>query len=144
VHGLQAPPPDPERLPRAWALGGAERFQAETMAERFTLCFSVPGVTLVFCSRLVDRQGNDAGLLAADLRPKRAFKLLRGLLQHEWRTRANGTTDRDGCFAWRGFHGAYEVTVALPDRHVERAQREFRPPDAPPVVWEIRVATPFS
>jgi hypothetical protein len=170
VHGLQAPQPDPARLPRAWALGGAERFQAEAMAERVTLCFSVPGITGVFCDRLVDLgPEGGSGLLAAEcvrpgrgcryadpgagrddpggnrclvhppLRPKRAYKLLRGLLQHEWRTRANGKTDPDGCFAWRGFHGTYEVTVALPDNRVQRAEREFTSSDALPVVWEIRV-----
>jgi hypothetical protein len=60
VHGLSAPPPDPERLPRSWALGGAERYQAEAMAERVTLCFSVPGVTGVFCNRLVDLPSDSA------------------------------------------------------------------------------------
>lgn len=54
VHGLRAPHPPTERRPRAWALGGAERFEAEAMAARITLCFSVPGVTGVFCDRLAD------------------------------------------------------------------------------------------
>jgi hypothetical protein len=139
VHGLRAPQPDPKRLPRSWALGGAERFQAQSIAERVTLCFSVPGVTGVFCDRMVDREGDDTGLLAADLRPKRAYKLLRGLLQHEWRTRVRGATDGRGEFTWRGFHGVYELTVTAPDGRTQRAERAFTPTDATPGVWEVRV-----
>jgi hypothetical protein len=140
VHGLRAPRPDPQRRPRSWALGGAERFEAEAMAARLTLCFSVPGVTGVFCDRLADPspRGDEGGLLAADLRPKRAYKLLRGLLQHEWRTRAHGTTDDDGQFTWRGYHGAYELTVTLPDGRVRRAERTFTAADAL-AVWEVQV-----
>jgi hypothetical protein len=140
VHGLRAPRGDPERRPRAWALGGAERVEAEALAARVTLCFSVPGVTGVFCDRLADHGpgGDGGGLLAADLRPKRACKLLRGLLQHDWRTRARGATDADGRFTWRGFHGIYELTVTLPDGRSFRAERAFSAADTTSALWEVR------
>jgi len=32
----------------------------------------------------------------------------------EWTTRTNGATDPAGVFAFRGFHGAYDVAVTLP------------------------------
>jgi hypothetical protein len=78
---------------------------------------SVPGVTGLFFDPLVDPQSDPAapGLLAADLRPKRAYKVLRALFQHEWRAHVRGVTDAEGCFAWRGFHGSYEVTVIWQD-----------------------------
>jgi hypothetical protein len=125
VHGLRAPRPDPERRPRAWALGGAERFEAEALAARLTLCFSVPGVTGVFCDRLVDPEleSDGSGLLAGDLRPKRAYKLLRGLLQHDWRTRAHGRTDEGGRHDTGGVASSNAVVT------VEGVVRPFREPN---------------
>src|SRR5438128_1841062 len=62
-------------------------------------------------TRRLVRSADRPGLLAPDLRPKRAYKVLRALFEHEWRTHARGDTDAEGRFHWRGFRGTYEVVV---------------------------------
>lgn len=54
-------------------------------------------------------------LFTEDGEPNGKFKAIKSLLQDMLTTRAAGQTDEDGRFAFRGFHGSYEVTVTLPD-----------------------------
>lgn len=116
--------------------GDEERWEAEQLVEWVTVCFSVLGVRAVYLDRLVDAPNLPAGLLAAGLRPKRSYKLLRGLLQREWRTYQRVVTDPRGEVSWQGSKATYELTAALPDGTPLRATRAFSPGEQDPV-WEI-------
>lgn len=52
----------------------------------------------------------------------------RRLVNDEWRTRGEGTTDRDGRFGGRAFFGSYEITVSIGSRsrslQVDHVRRE--------------------
>lgn len=50
-----------------------------------------------------------SGLLFEDMSPKPSYLALQKLIREEWRTRAEGVTDADGCFRFRGFHGSYTI-----------------------------------
>lgn len=50
-----------------------------------------------------------SGLLFDDMSPKPAYRELQKLIREEWRTNANGVTDADGFFRFRGFHGSYLI-----------------------------------
>lgn len=52
-----------------------------------------------------------SGLLFDDMRPKPAYLALKKLVREEWRTRAEGMTDADGIFRFRGFHGSYLIST---------------------------------
>jgi hypothetical protein len=51
------------------------------------------------------------GLLRFDMSPKPAYFKLKELLQEKWHTEAKAVTDTDGCTAFRGFYGTYEVEI---------------------------------
>ena len=51
------------------------------------------------------------GLVTKDMTPKRSYHVLHDLLHKEWRTSISGTTDEQGRFLFRGFHGRYRVTT---------------------------------
>ncbi len=52
-----------------------------------------------------------SGLLFEDMTPKPAYLALQNLIRREWRTQAEGVTDADGVFRFRGFHGSYLVST---------------------------------
>jgi len=56
------------------------------------------------------------GLLRKDLSPKPVYESLKKLIHQEWHTKAQGQTDADGKFAFRGFRGRYEVAVTAADK----------------------------
>ena len=60
-------------------------------------------------------RGPDAALVDLDWRVNAAGRRFEEVMA-AWRTDVTGTTDADGRFPWRGFHGTYEVTVAAPGR----------------------------
>jgi hypothetical protein len=62
------------------------------------------------------RQVAGGGLLHKDLSPKPVYESLKKLIRQEWHTKAQGQTDAAGKFAFRGFRGRYEVTVAAGDK----------------------------
>ena len=51
------------------------------------------------------------GLLRFDMSPKPAYFKLKELLQEKWHTEAKTVTDADGCTAFRGFYGKYDVEI---------------------------------
>lgn len=131
---------DPDFLPAARRLGGQERVEADWLAQLATVCFSVRDVSGLFLRRLAapNTEPDAVSLLAPDLRPKRSAQLLRGLLQHEWRTHASGITGADGTLAWEGFHGSYRVCVTHAGTVVETRQRLGPPgPDSSTVLWRL-------
>ena len=52
--------------------------------------------------------------------------MLTRLLTEEWHTAATGELTAEG-FAFRGFHGTYDVVVKLPDGSELKAQAELGP-----------------
>jgi len=92
-----------------------EALQAEVVRNLYRLWFSAPRMAGITWWNLGDGtavQGeNEAmgGLLDKDLRPKAAYAVLDELIHRAWTTRAEGTTDAAGRFAFRGFAGAYAV-----------------------------------
>jgi hypothetical protein len=53
-------------------------------------------------------------LFTEDGQPNEKYRAIKSLLQDKLTTRVAGTTDDAGRFAFRGFHGTYEVTFKLP------------------------------
>ncbi len=45
------------------------------------------------------------------MRPKPAYLALQDLVRREWRTHAEGVTDADGVFRFRGFRGSYLLST---------------------------------
>ncbi|MFA7344206.1 MAG: endo-1,4-beta-xylanase [Terrimicrobiaceae bacterium] len=92
--------------------------QADAARNFYRLWFSHPAVEGISWWNVPDggaAPGEDtvfSGLLFGDLTPKPAYHALRRLLHEEWRTNVSGTTDADGRFAFRGFHGDYAVEAA--------------------------------
>jgi hypothetical protein len=91
-----------------------ERESAGRLAELYTLCFAHAAVRGVFWHGLWDgEEGARGGLLRQDLSPRPAFRVLHKLIDVVWHTRADGVTDADGLFRFRGFFGGYRVGAAV-------------------------------
>ena len=95
------------------------------VADLYTLCFSHPSVHAIVWIGFADGDARVAnmpstqqhdlrtcGLLRGDLSPKYAFQVLRKLISTVWHTRAQGETDINGQFQFRGYFGDYRVMVA--------------------------------
>ena len=94
-------------------------FQAEAAANLYRLWFSTPKMAGVTWWNLGDGTafGNEnnalGGLVDKDMNPKPAYEALDRLINHQWKTSAEGTTAADGTFAFRGFKGGYQLTVEV-------------------------------
>ena len=55
-------------------------------------------------------RGSNAAIVNLNWTLNEAGRRYQALL-NEWTTRTNGTTDPAGAFSFRGFHGAYDITV---------------------------------
>lgn len=87
-----------------------EREAARRVTELYTLCFAHPAVRGIFWQGFWDgEKGAQGGLLRRDFSPTAAFRLLQKLIDVVWHTRADGLTDADGHFRFRGFYGDYRV-----------------------------------
>ncbi|MCS7301779.1 MAG: endo-1,4-beta-xylanase [Fimbriimonadales bacterium] len=103
-------------LPRPWrSTPEGEARQAEYVERFYTLLFSHPAVEAITWWDLADArawQGAPAGLLREDLTPKPAYERLRRLIREQWWTpRQTLTTDSQGRAQFRGFLGAYQLSV---------------------------------
>jgi hypothetical protein len=99
-----------------------EATQAEYAVKFYRVCFAHPAVQAITWWDLCD-QGSwlpGGGMLRADMSPKPVYEQLRQLIHEQWKTRASGTTDDDGHFAFQGFFGKYRVAIQTPDGEVER------------------------
>lgn len=95
-----------------------EKIQADQVSQRYTLLFGHPAVTAVTWWDLSDRgawKSAPAGLLRADMSPKPAYDRLHDLVRNQWWTDTRGTTNADGQFACRAFHGHHRVSVRWPN-----------------------------
>ena len=79
----------------------------------YTLAFSHPKVKAITLWAMWDGHSwlGQGGIIAKDWTPKPAYNELDSLINREWRTNLSGTTEADGAYRFRGFHGDYEVKV---------------------------------
>ena len=91
-----------------------EAAQAEYAEKFFRICFAHDKVVALTWWDLCERGAwlDGGGLLHKDLSPKKVYTTLKKLIHEEWSTRSEGKSDPTGIFAFRGFHGTYEVTVS--------------------------------
>ncbi len=108
-----------------------EAKQADYVERFYTLLFAHPAVQAITWWDLSDAgawMGAPAGFVRKDMSPKPAYERLLRKIRGEWRTaRAEATTAASGRAHLRGFHGAYEGTVTLPDGTVRPVSFEIRP-----------------
>jgi hypothetical protein len=97
------------------AMDRHQHLAAERVAALYTLCFAHPAVRAIYWSGFWNGEEMAAGggLLRLDFAPRRAFRFLHKLIGTTWHSRANGQTDRDGCFRFRGFFGDYRVVARV-------------------------------
>ena len=109
-----------------------EEIQAQILEALYKVWFSHPACEQIIYWNLVDgyayvenptperireSQGNMTlgenvyygGLLRFDLSPKPAYERLCKLINEEWRTRLDLTTDENGYVRFRGFYGEYQI-----------------------------------
>ncbi|HVX86736.1 MAG TPA: DUF6798 domain-containing protein [Phycisphaerae bacterium] len=91
------------------------QLRAEYYERFFTLCFSHPDVQAIDVMGMGSRIWLDGqGLLDEHDQTTPAYDALRRLITQKWRTQMTGTLGQDGALAFRGFHGAYEMSVTFP------------------------------
>lgn len=90
-----------------------EKTQAEYAVKFYILCFAHPAVMAITWWDLCDSHSwlTGGGLVRKDLTPKPAYVALRALIHDKWTTSETGKTDKNGAFAFRGFHGTYGVSA---------------------------------
>ena len=99
-----------------------ESAQADYAEKFYRVCFAHPAVRAITWWDLCDRGAwlPGGGMLRADLSPKPVYEALMRLVHQEWTTRAGGTTDPAGRFAFRGFFGRYRLAIDVPGGTVRR------------------------
>jgi GH35 family endo-1,4-beta-xylanase len=94
-----------------------EAVQAKVLKDLYRLWFSTPAMAGVTYWNLGDSMAYDkentaaAGLIDKDLKPKASYLALDELVNHVWRSNAEGKAGADGTLKFRGFFGTYEVRV---------------------------------
>ena len=81
-----------------------------------------------------------AAMYRADWSEKPNTRAYKSLVLDQWRTRANGTTDAQGTWHGRGFHGDYLVTVEINGQSF--AQTFAVRPGASPTTVRVPLTTP--
>lgn len=115
-----------------------EAAQADYAERFYRVCFSHPAVRAITWWDLCDRGAWRAGggMLRADLSPKPVYQRLKRLIREEWQTNAEGRTDADGRFEFRGFRGDYRVVV---QDAAGRIERDFRLSKTGPNLWTVEL-----
>jgi hypothetical protein len=125
-----------------------EQESARRVAELYTLCFAHPSVRGIFWQgfRDGDRDAEGGGLLRRDLSPKPAHRVLQKLIGVNWHTRADGVTDSEGSFSFRGYRGTYRVAVRVAGEAAKVASFSLHPQPGmvAPVLIEVAQARPVS
>ena len=91
--------------------------QQRVTRDIYRLWFAAPKMAGITWWNLGDgtAYGNEGvaggGLADDDFNPKPAYKALDQLINHDWKTNLQTTSDTDGKVEFRGFHGAYDVEV---------------------------------
>ncbi|MHB8897354.1 MAG: endo-1,4-beta-xylanase [Thermoguttaceae bacterium] len=91
--------------------------QGRVVRDIYRLWFSAPRMAGITWWNLGDgtAYGNEGvaggGLADDNFNPKPAYQALDRLINHDWRTNLEVTSDAEGTVKFRGFHGGYEVEV---------------------------------
>ena len=91
--------------------------QADGAEFFYRLWFGHPAVAAINWWGLSDRSIwlGHGGLIDEQYNPKPVYERLDSLINDEWRTALDVTTDDAGRIRFRGFKGDYELKVQLPD-----------------------------
>lgn len=98
-----------------------EKIQADIIEDLYRLWFSIPKMEGIIFWNLVDGHafGGESSCLGCLLDEKYyekpSYQRLYQLINREWKTNINGSTDGNGCIDFRGFHGDYLVTICNDD-----------------------------
>jgi endo-1,4-beta-xylanase len=101
-----------------------EEAQAEFAEQFYKLCFGHPAVVSINWWGLSDRRIwlPGGGLVREDYEPKPVYTRLKDLIHRQWQTSLDARTDERGQVAFRGFYGAYDVTIEATDRPPQKQQ----------------------
>jgi len=97
-----------------WREGAwTEEAQAQFAEQFYKLCFGHLAVASINWWGLSDRQIwlPGGGLLREDYEPKPVYTRLKDLIRRQWQTSLTAKTDEKGQVTFRGFYGAYDVTI---------------------------------
>ncbi len=93
-----------------------EDLRGEFLERYLSVCFSHPSVEMVNLWGLpAQGWGGSAGLLDADMNPRKTFYALQDLWNKKWHTSVARPLGLDGMLRTRAFHGEYEVSLKLMD-----------------------------
>jgi len=116
-----------------------EAAQADYAEKFYRICFAHPAVVAItwwdFCDVGAWQEGG--GMLRKDLSPKPVYDTLKKLIKSEWTTNADGKTNAEGTWKFRGFRGQYDVTVN--GQTVEGQWETMPATEGTPTTWTIRL-----
>lgn len=95
-----------------------ERIQAEYVVNLYTTLFSHPAVEGIMWWNLTDLaawKNAPAGLLRKDMTPKPAYFALKDLIRNKWWTKTQAVSSDEGKVEFKGFFGAYKITLIPED-----------------------------
>jgi GH35 family endo-1,4-beta-xylanase len=121
-----------------------EKIQARLIEYLYTVWFSHPNVEQIIYWNLVDgyayvpdptpeairrTQGNMSvgenvyygGLLRFDMTPKPAYSTLENLINKKWHTEISSFLNDEGCVAFRGFYGDYEIEISIGEKTIKKS-----------------------
>ncbi len=92
-----------------------QEIQATIARNLYRLWFSTKNMMGITWWNVVDDCGapgepSVSGLFSRDMQPKPAYEALDGLINGEWKTKAEATAGADGSIAFRGFRGLYRLS----------------------------------
>jgi len=118
-----------------------EAGQADYAVKFYKTCFAHPAVVAITWGNMTDKYSwqPHGGLLREDMTPKPVYGALKNLIHKEWKTSAQGKTDADGVFRFRGFRGTYNVTTTEAGTTNEQTEHLRK---AEPNVWTVNVEAP--
>ncbi|MCU0962954.1 MAG: endo-1,4-beta-xylanase, partial [Pirellulaceae bacterium] len=97
-----------------------EAAQAEYAVQFYRVCFAHPAMRAITWWDLSDAASwlPGGGMLRADMSRKPVYEQLKRLIHQEWHTAAQGCTDENGRWTFRGFHGTYRLSATVAGRAV--------------------------
>lgn len=111
-----------------------EEIQAEILKKLYSIWFSHPNMEQIIYWNLVDGyaafapQGDMTagenyyygGLLRFDMTPKPAYYAIKNLIEKDWHTEAEITTDNAGKTKFKGFYGEYDVEIEIDGKVIKK------------------------